>query len=242
VRRILESLLALLFPERCPACAGFMDPGDGLCPTCAASLYPVGAACPTCARPEEIPVGLTCRRCRRRPPPFRHARAAFRYGGELAVAIRRLKYGGGGEAGRPELARPLGRLLAPALARAASVADLIVPVPLHARRLRARGFSQAQALVRAARVLEPLPPVVTGALVRTRPTAEQAGLTRPARLANVAGAFAVPARATDRVRGRSVLLVDDVITTGATAAACARALLAAGAGAVDVIALARAEG
>jgi len=122
-----------------------------------------------------------------------------------------------------------------------------VPVPLHPRRLRARGFSQAQALAAAARRAAPspagaLPPVDATVLARVRATDEQAGLSRAARARNVHGAFAVSSRAAGRVAGRRVLLVDDVVTTGATAAACARALLGAGAARVEVLALARAEG
>jgi len=165
-------------------------------------------------------------------------RVPWRYGGELATAIRRFKWGARGRAGRPELARPLAQLVLPALAGVD--AELVVPVPLHPSRLAERGFAQALILashaLRLARVRAPLAHDV---LVRQRPTAEQAGLARPARIANVAGAFAVTDPA--RVRGRHVLLVDDVVTTGATAAACTRVLRRAGASAVTVVALARAE-
>lgn len=163
------------------------------------------------------------------------------------MALRRLKYGGQGPRGRPELARPLGTLLAGTLRQAACSPEvaMIVPVPLHPKRFRQRGFSQAQAIAEAAwRVARrdvPLAPVVFDALVRVKSTDEQAGLSRAERARNVAGAFAVPARIARRLLGKDVVLVDDVVTTGATVGACARALRFAGSGAVDVVALARAE-
>src|SRR5262249_51228280 len=139
-------MLGLFFPERCPACDA-LAPAPGLCEGCAVALYPTAPCCPVCALPEESAV--TCRRCRLSPPPFQAVIAPWRYGGELAIALRRFKYGGAGGAGRPELARPLGALLAPALA--GLWVDVVVPVPLHAARLRERGFSQAHALAAAAR-------------------------------------------------------------------------------------------
>jgi ComF family protein len=225
-------LLELLYPERCAACDELCE-APGLCARCAQSLYPTAPCCPVCALPEGGPHGVLCRRCRLSPPPYARLVAPWRYGGELAAAIRRFKYGGARGGGRPELARPLGRMLMSFLP---GDVDLVVAVPLHPRRLRERGFNQAEALARAARP----PAAVAGhVLKRRRATDEQAGLSRAARARNVAGAFAV--RDERRVRGRRVLLVDDVVTTGATVSACARALRAAGAAVVVVAALARAE-
>lgn len=228
-------LLDLLFPPRCPACDA-LTAELGLCHRCALSLYPLGAACPVCALPARAPV--VCARCRLWPPPWQTVRAPWRYGGELAAAIRRFKWGARGRAGRPELARPLAQLLVPALGGVEP--DVVVPVPLHPSRLAERGFAQALVLASHARALARLQaPLAHDLLVRERATAEQAGLARAARIANVAGAFAVTEAG--RVRGRHILLVDDVVTTGATAAACARVLRRAGARAVTVAALARAE-
>ncbi|HKA90735.1 MAG TPA: phosphoribosyltransferase family protein, partial [Haliangiales bacterium] len=151
------------------------------------------------------------------------------------VALRRLKFGGPGGAGRRELARPLATLWRGTWPPPAG--DVVAPVPLHPARLRVRGFGQAQALAEAAHGLYGGPPIDATALVRVRATAEQARLGRAARRRNVAGAFV----AAPRVAGRRVVLVDDVVTTGATAAVAARALRAAGAASVTVLALARAD-
>lgn len=153
--------------------------------------------------------------------------------GGIADAIRRFKYGD-----RPDLARPLGKLLLTAARDAAMHADLVVPVPLHPRRLAERGYNQAALL--AAQVAGGLAaPLAARALRRVRPTAQQAHLPRDLRRQNVAGAFLV--RAPERVRGRSIALVDDVATTGSTLAACQAALLAAGAASVTGLVLASAS-
>jgi ComF family protein len=235
---MLDAFLALVFPERCPACDALVR-DLGLCASCAQALYPTEPACPRCALPGQAVV--LCARCRLGPPPFERVHAPYRYGGELANAICRWKWGARGGAGRPELARPLGQLLAPTLAALAPEVDVLVPVPLHRGRLAERGFSQAVLLAASARRLGRVPVTLEPALLeRTRATAVQTGLGRRARLGNVAGAFRAPRP--ERVRGRRVALIDDVVTTGATAAACARALRQAGAAAVHVVALARAEG
>ncbi len=133
------------------------------------------------------------------------------------------------------LAAPLGRLLVSAIPRDQSF-DIVAPVPLHWRRRLARGFNQSELLARAVARRYGLRPI--GILKRRRWTAVQAGLTHARRRANVAGAFVAPAKA---VRGRRVLLVDDVMTTGATLAACAGALKRAGARYVAVLTLARVD-
>jgi len=148
----------------------------------------------------------------------------------VADAIRRFKWHG-----LPELARPLGRLLVAHLAQ--GLPDRVVPVPLHPRRLRAREFNQAALLALFARGARG-PPVDVQLLERIRDTLPQSQLPGPARQANVRGAFRVSQRGD--ARGLRILLVDDVLTTGATAEACARALLEAGAREVAILTLARA--
>jgi ComF family protein len=224
----------VLWPARCAGCDRFGPESWSFCEGCASGLLPVGDACPTCALPSRKPE--RCGRCLRAPPPFVTAQALFVYGGVVTKAVLRLKHGG-----RPDLARPLGRVLLTGLRRS-GVVDAIIPVPLHPRRLRARGFNQALELARAARSAAPgserLAPLWLDALRRRRDTPSLGHLAPEARRSSVAGAFAVPAA--ERVRGRRLLLVDDVMTTGATLEACARALREAGAAQISTLALARA--
>jgi ComF family protein len=181
------------------------------------------------------------------PFAFAEAQAACEYGAALADAIVAMKHGG-----RRDLAGRLARLLVDPLAQVLArggfdTGDALVPVPLHPRKLRKRGFNQALELARAARrllarrqpALAPRLPVLERRLLRrTRDTRELGRMGPAARLVEVAGAFAVAGGA--RVRGRRVLLLDDVFTTGATLNECARVLRAAGAEEVRVVALARA--
>ncbi len=164
------------------------------------------------------------------PPVFARARAVARFeDGPSRHLVHRLKYGD-----RMELARPLGAWMARAGAEILVEADGLVPVPLHHGRLFTRRFNQANALAagvsRACGV-----PVDPFALARRRPTVSQVGLSKRQRAANVQGAFHVPPEAAARVAGRSLVLVDDVMTSGATINAAARALLRAGAARVDVL-------
>jgi ComF family protein len=249
VSPVLRTILDLLFVPHCAACDVRVEPGTPLCAVCALSLYELGPACPRCAEPLEGPVSVLCRRCRVAPPPLASAHAPWRYGGELARALHRFKY-----ERRAELARALAPLVAPALAAvvARTGVDLAVPVPLHWRRLSARGFNQAALLLRQAAALlapepepgatrEPKLEIDTVSLRRVRATATQSGLGSRERARNVAAAFAVVPGREARVAGRRVLCVDDVMTTGATLSACARALLAAGAAEVVGFCAARAE-
>ncbi len=203
--------------------------GAAFCTACAVSLQPIGRACSLCALPTTH--GQRCLACLRRPGPLDGARAAFEFGGALAEAVRRFKW-----AQLPELARPLGRLM-PRVPLGVGVCDCdaLVPVPLHRRRLRARGYNQAALLCQALQRAGAAQPIWYEALVRTRDTVPQSRLKLGERARNVAGAF--DARG---VSGARVVLVDDVMTTGATAVACAKALKAAGARRVDLLTLGRA--
>jgi ComF family protein len=226
----------LLWPARCLACGAPADEIEGFCPPCAASVVPIDEACRSCALPLEPPQ-LTCTRCRYRPFPFAQARAVLVYGGATADAIVRFKHGT-----QLAPARPLGRYFAPLLEWAEDHGVvLVVPVPLHPHRLRSRGFNQTLELVRAARALargRRLPPCAPDLLVRTRDTPALGTLPPLGRRHQVAGAFAV--RAPSAIAGARVMIVDDVMTTGATLAECAHTLLTAGAARIFVGALARA--
>jgi ComF family protein len=193
--------------------------------------------CDGCGAPQpyETGEGVRCPGCLSRPRAYDRARAAMVYDDASRDLVLRLK-----RADRTDL----GGLFALWLLRAArdliEGADAVTPVPLHPLRLISRRFNQAAEIARpfARRAgLGYLP----GALVRGRPTPSQAGRSGAARRSNVAGAFAVPRRAWPAIEGRRLILVDDVLTTGATAEACARALRAAGAASVDVAAVARVQ-
>jgi ComF family protein len=212
--------------------------GDGavFCRQCLGRVRRADAGgCPVCGTPDIAPAH-PCPACARHPPAFRQARAWAYYSttaperNPVGRAIWTLKYGR-----RLDVGRRLGRELALARPYPPGQHDVLVPVPLHPRRLRWRGFNHACVLAaHTARTLGI--PLAPGLLRRTRDTEAQVSLTEPERHRNVRQAFSVPRK--DRVAGSRVLLLDDVLTTGATANACAAALLAAGARSVDVLALA----
>ncbi len=231
VNRWVKSIQFALFPPRCLCCGG---PGDlplDLCDACADALPRAPAACPVCALPlPAAALGLSCGRCRR-PPPFAATRAAYLYAPPLDRLVLGLKFGG-----RLVHARLLGELLAAHLLReGVPLPELLLPVPLHPRRLRSRGFNQALELARPVAHRLGVPLHAHGCR-RLRDTAAQSGLEAAARRRNVRGAFAV----TVPVGGRRVALVDDVVTTGATVRELARVLVAAGAERVEVWCVARA--
>jgi ComF family protein len=251
---LVSESLHLLWPARCAACDQTIPEAALFCATCNLALNPLVGACPGCALPrhddprELVFAGKRCARCLRVPLPFTTGNAPFEYGETIAHAIVRMKHGK-----RREQARRLARLLVPSLAdllarERLGPDDVIVPVPLHNRKLRERGFNQALELARSAMLglaraprLRPragLPRLERSLLHRTRETRSLGHASPALRFAEVAGAFAVSE--TDRVRNRRVLVVDDVYTTGATFSACSDALRTAGAADVHVLALARA--
>jgi ComF family protein len=243
---LVSALLDLVFPPFCPVCQRRLGEGrrDPLCGQCWEGLDRIAPPhCRVCGLPFARFAGFDgtpppsvrlCGRCRRRSPPFTYARAAVRYGEVAREAVHSLKFGG-----RRALAAPLGDLIAEMGAGGlpAGTPDLLVPVPLHRRRERERGFNQAFLLARRVGQIWRVP-VCADALTRTVATRPQTDLTAETRWANVRGAFAL--RRPERVAGRHVVLIDDVITTGATLTACARCLAAGGAVTVGALTVARA--
>lgn len=235
-----HALFSLFYPDDCRVCSAplLRFSRVPVCGACLDDLKPLepGAQCAQCGLPLASEVVLEgsglCGECRLGPAQFDWARGYGDYEGVLRHLIHLFKY-----AGMRPLAQPLGERLATLLAKAGPV-DLIVPVPLDRRRRRSRGFNQAELLAETLGRLSAIP-VDGGALRRHRPTPTQTGLSREQRRLNVKGAF--QARRPERLAGKYVALVDDVITTGATAGACAEVLKRAGAARVVVLALARAR-
>jgi ComF family protein len=233
VYRAVESVGRLLFPPLCALCGA---PGAGdrdLCHGCIAALPANPVACPRCALPLATPAPA-CGRCLRAPPPFAAAHAPFRYGDPLDRLLTRFKFAADLAAGRV-----LGTLLVEAVAAALPRDAVVLPMPLHRRRLAERGFNQAWELTRML-ARETGLPCRADLLLRMRPTDPQTGLDAAGRRRNVRGAFVVPPARAPRLAGRRVVLVDDVVTTGATGAEASRCLVRAGAAAVTVVAVARA--
>jgi len=232
--RTLGALFDLLLPPRCPACRTIVRDDGSFCAPCWATLRFITApVCARCGVPFEVDhgPGTTCGACLKDPPRFEAARAALVYHGAARRVLLGFKHGD-----RDHLVR----LMAPQMVRVArdwlGPEAVLVPVPLHRWRLWRRGYNQAALLARAVGRASATP-LAVDALIRRRATAMSTGMTRGQRAKNVRGAFQVPHPA--QIAGRRVILVDDVLTTGATVAACTRVLLRAGASRVDVLTWAR---
>ena len=229
--------VGLVLPPSCLCCYAPVGTAGALCADCWIGVSFIGRpCCARCGLPFAIEAaqGALCGSCIRMPPVYDRARAAFLYEGtgrELILAFKM--------ADRSWLAPRLAGWLHRAAAPLLTDADLVVPVPLHRWRLLARRFNQA-AVLAGLIARRAGTPAVLDLLLRTRRTPPQTRLSGPERRRNVRGAFQVRRARIPMVAGRRILLVDDVLTTGATVSACARALRKAGAARVDVATLARA--
>ncbi|WP_439543758.1 ComF family protein [Hyphomicrobium sp.] len=234
-RRAVTVLSDVVMPPVCLVCRTRIETHDALCAACWRQIDFIRP--PLCDRlglplPFDIGGPMISAAAAADPPPYHRARAVAAYTGSMQQLVHGLKF-----QDRHDVRRLLGRWLVDAGRELLAECEIVVPVPLARTRLLMRRFNQAAILAReVARVsglrYEPM------VLERTRATTSQIGLSRGERQRNVAGAFAVPKRRAEAVRGRRVLLIDDVVTTGSTVAACARALSRVGAAQVDVLALA----
>lgn len=234
--RLRASLIDTLYPPRCLACSEPTDAPHGLCPTCWRDTdFIAGPACRSCGLPllgEAGPDDI-CETCERHPPAWNRGSAAFLYRGAGRSMVLAFKHGD-----RLDLTRPLARWMAQRGQPLLEAADMIAPVPLHWRRLLKRRYNQSAELAKALSALSGTTAVLD-LLSRSRSTGSQEGRNRNERFSNQAGAFRVPARHMAQIQGKHILLVDDVLTTGATLTACTEALSTAGAKQVDVIVAAR---
>jgi ComF family protein len=232
-----DRLLDLVYPPVCLVCREAVATHGALCPACWGEMGFIER--PYCERlglpfDRDLGAGAISLSASADPPVFARARAVARYDSDKARSLtHRLKY-----YDRLELAEPLGRWMARAGAELLAEADLLVPIPLHRLRLASRRFNQSAALARVVS-RESAVPVETAALERVKPTPPQVGLSRSQRAANMQGAFRLNPEKAAAIQGRNIVLVDDVLTTGATVNAAARVLLRAKAARVDVLVLAR---
>ncbi len=232
--------LNTLLPPQCPACGDIVETGGALCGPCWRQVdFLDDPQCSACGLPFEFdpgPVtegGVLCGGCIRDRPPYHRARSVMVYGDLSRRIVLSFKHGD-----RTDAAPALGRWLARAGRPLIADADLIAPVPLHWTRLFARRYNQAALLAGVVGGISGVT-VVQDLLIRRRRTASQGRMGWRQRKSNVQGAFKLHASRRDVLQGRRVLLIDDVLTTGATAVACAKTLLRGGAAAVDVLTLAR---
>ncbi len=235
-RPFVDSFIDVVFPPRCGACGAMVEQQGRLCGECWAAIDFISAPfCSCCGLPFDYQLAedALCGQCIKRTPPYAHMRSVFRYEPGSKRQILGLKY-----YDRTVMVPAFGKWLAHAGQEFISTAEVIVPVPLHPLRLIRRKYNQA-ALLAYALAQEIKIPVLPDGLTRIRHTAPQASLSREKRLKNLHGVFKVSERYYNHMQGRRVLLIDDVITTGATVNACCKALKRGGVAEINVLTLAR---
>lgn len=235
-KRSMGRILDAILPPRCLKCGEVVAAAGALCPTCWQQLsFLEPPCCVCCGQPFDFDLGpdALCGACTQAPPAFDRARAVLRYDEASRDLVLAFKH-----ADRTSLAPTFGAWLSRVGRDLVAECDVIVPVPLHWSRLFTRRYNQAALLARALGTATGKP-VVPDLLIRRRATQKQGHLGRLARQRNVAGAFALHPRRAESLTGRRILLVDDVITTGATVTNCAKVLRKAGAELVNVLAIAR---
>ena len=234
-----RAMLDAVLPPLCLTCSEIVETPGGLCAACWQGFSFVAPPyCARCAMPFAAPVGeeAQCGACMARPPRYRRARAALVYNDKSRRLVLPFKHGD-----RTDIARACGRWMARAGHDLLADADLVAPVPLHWRRLLTRRYNQAQLLARVAVAATEgsRARLAPDLLRRPRWTGSQGGLDPRQRRDNVRKAFDIHPRWVGRLAGKSVVLVDDVLTTGATVEACVQVLRRGGAAHVDVLTLAR---
>ena len=233
---VAKRLLDVALPPRCLSCGATVTGDGGLCAECWETVPFLSAPyCSCCGYPFDVAIGedVLCGPCLRKRPLFDRARAAFAYDEESRRMVIDYKH-----RDRTDMAPALARWMMQAGARLIAEADVITPVPLHWSRLVARRFNQSAELARRI-ARESGTDYAPDLLRRRRRTPSQTGLAARDRARNVKGAFRLGRAGVAAITGKRILLVDDVLTTGATVSACAGVLKWAGASAVDVLTAAR---
>lgn len=231
-----RAIASVLFPDTCLACRVHVAERGTLCPDCWSKLHFIAEpVCDVTGAPFQHEFGerMVSAEALADPPPYVRARAAVLHSGIARQLVQRLKYGD-----QTELAPWMANWMLRAGAELVRGSDVVVPVPLHAMRFLSRRYNQSAELARAVANRSGLP-FEPGALRRIKPTRRQVGLSANERRVNVRGAFRVPPEGEIAVAGRTVLLVDDVYTTGATITAATKALMRAGASGVNVLTFSR---